>query len=141
MEGQSKKVTLGVIGGVLGVIGLVLFAIWWRRTIWLVISALPLVFLGLGVQMILKAFGTSWQDLILCITRTAKEIVTPAQSSSYQRTIGVTIQCPKCGAKILEGTKFCLHCGNPLPQPKICLKCQKVNAPEAVFCGYCGTEL
>lgn len=108
MEGQGKKVTLGVIGGVLGVIGLVLFVIWWEETIWLVMRALPLIFLVLGVQMILKALGTSWQDLISRIAQTAKEIVTPAKSSSYQRTVGVTIQCPKCGAKILEGAKFLL---------------------------------
>jgi predicted amidophosphoribosyltransferase len=33
-----------------------------------------------------------------------------------------------------------LHCGSPLPQPKICPKCQRVNVSEAKFCGYCGAE-
>lgn len=139
MESQGRKAIAGVIGSVLGIIGLVLAAIWWSGIIWLLKSALPLIFLGLGLHLILKAFGTSWQDLIARVSQIGTEFITLDKLTQGIATI--TLKCPNCGAKMPEGTKFCLQCGNPLPQPKICPRCQTVNVPEATFCGHCGIKL
>ncbi|PKM70857.1 MAG: hypothetical protein CVU92_11435, partial [Firmicutes bacterium HGW-Firmicutes-17] len=43
------------------------------------------------------------------------------------------INCSKCGQRLAPGTKFCIHCGTPAPQPS--------SPKAAVFCKYCGAKL
>lgn len=51
---------------------------------------------------------------------------------------GVTaMTCPKCGAEVLEGLKFCGSCGAQLV--RTCRKCGSPLAPGLKFCGECGT--
>lgn len=141
MESQNRKVVSGVVGVVLGIIGLFLTGIWWEGVVWLLKSVLPLLFLGLGLHLILKALGISWRDLTVRVAQVGTELFSPAKSTHVNRAVAVTLQCPNCGAGMPSGTTFCLQCGNPLPQPKVCLKCQRVNVPEASFCGHCGAKL
>jgi class 3 adenylate cyclase len=47
--------------------------------------------------------------------------------------------CPRCGATLARGKKFCGDCGLPLPWR--CATCGTENAAGKRFCGDCGTAL
>lgn len=49
------------------------------------------------------------------------------------------VQCPKCGARNPEGSKFCLSCGAPLGST--CPKCGANVRQGAKFCPACGASL
>ncbi|MDR2455044.1 MAG: zinc-ribbon domain-containing protein, partial [Deltaproteobacteria bacterium] len=69
-----------------------------------------------------------------------------SQFGALTQALGVekTVACPKCGAKVAEGKKFCPDCGAPMgaaagPAPIIkCDKCGTVLTPGAQFCPNCG---
>src|SRR5262245_10970286 len=46
------------------------------------------------------------------------------------------MNCPRCGAKIVSGKKFCGDCGSPLPWT--CSACGSENPSGKKFCGDCG---
>ena len=51
-------------------------------------------------------------------------------------------KCTACGAENQEGSRFCMGCGNPLPQGELkCLKCGEMNDPDNRFCRDCGAPL
>ena len=47
--------------------------------------------------------------------------------------------CPKCGASVPAGSKFCLSCGAPINTAAFCQNCGKPLPPNAKFCPECGT--
>ena len=47
-------------------------------------------------------------------------------------------KCPKCGAEVENGGKFCMECGEAIPQTKECPKCHAVWPLNAKFCQECG---
>lgn len=53
------------------------------------------------------------------------------------------IQCPKCGAELEKGAKFCVQCGYELPVPvkKVCADCGAELQEGAKFCTKCGTKV
>ena len=62
------------------------------------------------------------------------------------------MKCPKCGAELKEGQKFCMKCGtrvdvNPQPAAKqadaseVCPNCGSPVKPSQKFCVKCGTPL
>ena len=59
---------------------------------------------------------------------------TSAQTESF-------VICPKCGAEVKKGTKFCSECGASLiVQKKKCIKCgAEINA-DMKFCPECGAD-
>ncbi|MDR2201293.1 MAG: SPFH domain-containing protein [Clostridiales bacterium] len=52
---------------------------------------------------------------------------------------GAATPCPKCGAAIKAGVKFCPECGSP--SGAVCPKCKAALAPGAKFCPECGASL
>src|SRR5262249_40705441 len=46
------------------------------------------------------------------------------------------MNCPRCGASVGTGSKFCGDCGSPLPWR--CNACGNENPPDKRFCRYCG---
>ena len=53
-----------------------------------------------------------------------------------------TIKCPKCGAQVKEGAKFCPECGNKMEQEvKKCPECGAKVVPNAKFCPECGKKI
>lgn len=48
---------------------------------------------------------------------------------------------PTCGADLVDGAKFCQHCGSPSERPCICLWCGATNAAVATYCVECGNQL
>ena len=60
----------------------------------------------------------------------------PQQSAPTQA--GAT--CPKCGAQVSVGAKFCSECGAQLAQKKFCSECGAQVAPGAKFCPECGNK-
>lgn len=53
------------------------------------------------------------------------------------------IQCPKCGAELEKGARFCVQCGYELPVPvkKVCAGCGAELQEGAKFCTKCGTKV
>lgn len=49
--------------------------------------------------------------------------------------------CPNCGAKILNGARFCSMCGSKVLRKKICEECSTENPEESEFCSNCGAKL
>mgnify|MGYP003325196157 CR=1 FL=1 len=47
-------------------------------------------------------------------------------------------KCPKCGVEVECGAKFCMECGEAIPQTKECPKCHAVWPLNAKFCQECG---
>src|ERR1700688_345919 len=47
--------------------------------------------------------------------------------------------CPRCGANVVNGRKFCGDCGSPFPWQ--CSACGSENPPDKRFCGDCGATL
>lgn len=52
------------------------------------------------------------------------------------------MNCPKCNAQIIEGSKFCTSCGYKLqPAGTQCPSCGKSIAPGSKFCTSCGFRI
>lgn len=49
--------------------------------------------------------------------------------------------CPKCNKDVLKSDKFCIYCGNELPNSKLCRNCNKTILADDKFCIYCGADL
>ena len=61
--------------------------------------------------------------------------------------------CTDCGARTVESKeRICLHCGQPIPRGRLCLRCgYMLTEPcpscgadllsETPFCPYCGTQV
>lgn len=47
--------------------------------------------------------------------------------------------CSKCGSAIPDGARFCMECGNPLPEERLCKKCGAQVPQGAQFCAACGS--
>lgn len=53
-----------------------------------------------------------------------------------------TSKCPKCGATVKAGAKFCPECGNKMEEEKMtCPECGAKVSPKAKFCPECGKKL
>jgi membrane protease subunit (stomatin/prohibitin family) len=60
----------------------------------------------------------------------------PADSSAG----AAKVNCIKCGALMLAGSKFCSECGAKQEKQK-CSKCQSELSPGTKFCNECGTKV
>jgi membrane protease subunit (stomatin/prohibitin family) len=49
-----------------------------------------------------------------------------------------TDTCPKCGASVKKGSKFCAECGQKMNVGKTCAKCGATLDVNAKFCHECG---
>lgn len=52
-----------------------------------------------------------------------------------------TVPCPKCGAQVKQGAKFCPECGGKMVQTQKCPKCGTECKATAKFCPECGEKL
>lgn len=58
-----------------------------------------------------------------------------------QPSEGDFMNCPKCGAKVKKGTKFCYECGASLQvQKKNCVQCGAIIEAGMKFCPECGAD-
>ena len=46
--------------------------------------------------------------------------------------------CLKCGVGIPDGAKFCMECGSPVPEERLCESCGTLVPDGAQFCMECG---
>lgn len=51
-----------------------------------------------------------------------------------------TEKCPKCGAEMKEGQKFCNNCGHKLVEEVKCVKCGILIPSGTKFCSNCGAK-
>lgn len=51
------------------------------------------------------------------------------------------IICSKCNARIPNGSKFCLQCGEKVSDIFICVNCGEKLPPHAKFCAKCGNRV
>ncbi len=63
---------------------------------------------------------------------------TVSESLNAQSKAEDGVPCPKCGATLKKGAKFCSECGEKLAQTKICAKCGAEIKKSAKFCPECG---
>ena len=56
---------------------------------------------------------------------------------------GPEMKCPKCGASVPAGSKFCQECGTPMAQPGAQMTCPNCHrlVPAGKFCPECGAQL
>lgn len=76
--------------------------------------------------------------------RQASEAKAAAEAKAAQEAeMASQIQCPDCGFRNPEGTKFCQECGSKLTasDPVFCTSCGAENPPESKFCGFCGGKI
>jgi DNA-directed RNA polymerase subunit RPC12/RpoP len=76
-------------------------------------------------------------------TQTAPQVQTQTQT---QTQTPAEARCPKCGAKVSAGAKFCPECGTKLEPPKpvvptVCPKCGVKLPAGAKFCPSCGEKI
>jgi len=64
----------------------------------------------------------------------------PAASAPAHAPDASGITCAQCGARSLQGARFCHACGAPMPQPRACPACGHVQA-SGQFCSHCGTKM
>jgi len=93
------------------------------------------------------------QPLIDQLAGCVSEKVAPASIhsdvTSIQTTSKKDIFCPSCNKTNQVNTKFCIHCGTPLPQQPseksghigTCPNCGAQNLSSAKFCNECGHSL
>lgn len=60
-----------------------------------------------------------------------------AEHSAY--TVAETMACPKCGAQLPVGSKFCNQCGEKLGN--VCPSCGAEVVQGSMFCSNCGQKL
>lgn len=63
------------------------------------------------------------------------------QSPHNQPINNDSVVCSKCSNQIPAGSKFCLHCGEPVKQVLFCINCGEKLPPNAKFCLKCGKSL
>ncbi|MCQ2572640.1 MAG: zinc-ribbon domain-containing protein [Treponema sp.] len=51
------------------------------------------------------------------------------------------IKCTNCGTELIDGSKFCMECGTPVPQVIKCINCGKELPLNSKFCLECGTPV
>jgi RNA polymerase subunit RPABC4/transcription elongation factor Spt4 len=102
---------------------------------------------GVGpVHQVMQAGG---QELTATLTATnVQPAQAPPQAQAPQPAprseVAGKIRCPKCGALVDAGTKFCPQCGAGLTPPAALTNCPKCNAklpPGAKFCPACGEKI
>ena len=49
-------------------------------------------------------------------------------------------QCPNCGARIDDDSRFCAECGKEIPQGTVCPHCGASMNDGDVFCQNCGKK-
>lgn len=51
------------------------------------------------------------------------------------------MKCPNCNSECSASDKFCQHCGQKLPEIKICARCGAEIVSQAKFCEKCGSPV
>lgn len=100
-------------------------------------EAQPGAFMGMGMGLGMGAgmgvaVGGAMGDM-------AKNTLGSMNQAPQQSVPTGTNKCPKCGAELAAGAKFCPNCGNKVGN--FCPKCGAELAPGAKFCPNCGNKL
>lgn len=85
-----------------------------------------------------------WHGSIEKKTTTCPNCGKPAGSGKFCVNCGASLsanKCPKCGASVPQGQKFCGECGASMVTANKCPNCGAENEPGMKFCGECGTKL
>lgn len=65
----------------------------------------------------------------------------PVQPTQPVQASANTVTCPKCGAQVNSGAKFCAECGTSMAPPtQKCVKCGASIKQGAKFCPECGAK-
>ena len=88
--------------------------------------------------------ATVWKGKLETQTTVCPECGKPAGNGKFCNNCGASLEqkkCPKCGAQVAQGMKFCGECGAPIDSKLKCPNCGTENEPGTKFCGECGTKL
>jgi membrane protease subunit (stomatin/prohibitin family) len=129
---MDEKGMDAAIGGVLGLIGLIMIAVWPADALSVLKGGIAVGFVGVGVWRLARFAGVDWAAM-------GRQITAAMRANRAPAALGPP--CPHCGAFTHTGAQFCLQCGGALPKSKTCVGCQTQNESDATFCGGCGQPL
>ncbi len=88
--------------------------------------------------------ATVWHGKIESRTTICPACGKPSGGGKFCNSCGASLEmnkCPKCGARVAKGLKFCGECGSPMTASGKCPECGFENEPGMKFCGQCGAKL
>ena len=100
-----------------------------------------------GVGPVHQTMEVGGQEITIKLISTNVQPAPEAQATSVPPVQSpAELRCPKCGAKIQPGTKFCAECGTKLEPPRPvtpanCPKCGAKLPSGAKFCPACGERI
>ena len=102
--------------------------------------------MGVGVGMISGIGNSVGASVGGLMSNTMQKTMSPGNQQPPASPQSQTTACAKCGAQLPEDAKFCLNCGEKVPEktaetPVVCPKCGVHLPPDAKFCLECGTKL
>ena len=85
----------------------------------------------------------SAQQSAKAMEKISSDVTADADDVETIGSVGTTkmkAACPKCGAPLAPGAKFCPECGEKLSTQRHCTECGAALPANAKFCGECGAK-
>ena len=122
------------------------FTIWWRKSLARAFFSFDLITLIPNYRKTVVAMGILAYHIQLFSMSLTADNADKDRMTAVDSAVNAQKRCPKCGATIKDGMKFCGSCGadlSELPPLKqlFCPNCGATYQEGTKFCGSCGAKL